>query len=221
LAPSSTTLTLPPGFTGSLKTLSQGRYHIKTKQNSKDTCIISSSPLYAVAAHSPLTTNQKHTIYYEVAILPSSRSEISLGLGFVGLPYPPFRLPGWERGSLGVHGDDGHRYVNDKWGGRDFTRPFKRGETVGIGMIFSRKSSGEELPAYGDQNGAGRIEVEVFFTRNGKREGGWDIHEELDAREDLPITGLEGAHDLYAAVGTFDAVDFEVKFAERDWLYRL
>lgn len=119
--------------------------------------------------------------------------------------------------------------------------PFKRGEVVGIGMTFSlsqRSGAGsgmgmgmgvEELPTYGSGwegeappvTGPGRIEVEVFFTRNGKREGGWDIHEELDAREDLPVTGLEGFHDLYAAVGAFDAMDFEVRFAERDWLYKL
>jgi hypothetical protein len=157
-----------------------------------------------------------------VKLLPGSRShEISLALGFLAQPYPPFRLPGWERASLGVHGDDGHRYVNDKWGGRDFTRPFKRGETIGIGMTFARKANVmDRPPAYGEPSAADQMDVEVFFTRDGKREGGWDIHEELDAQEDLPITGLEGAHDLYAAVGTFDAVEFEVRFAVEDWLYK-
>jgi hypothetical protein len=120
-----------------------------------------------------------------------------------------------------VHGDDGHRYVNDKWGGRDFTRPFRRGETIGIGMTFMWKPKvGDQPPAYDKPSAADLMDVEVFFTRDGKREGGWDVHEELDAQEDLPITGLEGAHDLYAAMGTFDAVDFEVLFAPEDWLYK-
>lgn len=109
--------------------------------------------------------------------------------------------------------------MNDKWGGRDFTRPFRRGETVGVGMTFAWKVT-DQPPAYGEPPVAAQMDVEVFFTRDGKREGGWDIHEELDAQEDLPITGLEGAHDLYAAVGTFDAVEFEVRFAEEDWLYK-
>jgi hypothetical protein len=177
-------------------------------------------PLYSVSCHSQLPYKNKHTIYFEIRLLPGSRSsEISLGLGFVAQPYPPFRLPGWERASLGVHGDDGHRYVNDKWGGRDFTRPFRRGETVGIGMTFARKVT-DPPPVYGELPVTAQMDVEVFFTRDGKREGGWDIHEELDAQEDLPVTGLEGTHDLYAAVGTFDAVEFEVRFAEEDWLYK-
>jgi hypothetical protein len=108
--------------------------------------------------------------------------------------------------------------VNDDSGGKDFTRPFKRGETVGIGMTFVRKVM-DQPPAYGEVPVAAQMDVEVFFTRDGKRVGGWDIHEELDA-EDLPITGLEGAHDLYAAVGTFNAVEFEVRFADEDWLYK-
>jgi hypothetical protein len=36
-----------------------------------------------------------------------------------------------------VHGDDGRRFVNDTWGGKDFTAKFVEGETVGIGMEFS------------------------------------------------------------------------------------
>ncbi|KAJ4290767.1 hypothetical protein N0V88_006516 [Collariella sp. IMI 366227] len=42
--------------------------------------------------------------------------DICLSLGFTALPYPSFRMPGWHRGSLAIHGDDGHRYVNDAYG---------------------------------------------------------------------------------------------------------
>jgi SPRY domain len=194
-----------------------------TKRSSPDACIISSRPLYSAVAHSPLKTGSAKTIYFEVKISPKNRAEVSLGLGFVAQPYPPFRLPGWERGSLGIHGDDGHRYVNDKYGGKDFTRPFKPGQTLGIGMKFSKKDM-SYLP--GRSNApvsttvATPINVEVFFTRDGKRNGGWNIYEELDATQDLPVTGLEGFHDLFAAVGTFDLVEFEVKFSQKDWLYK-
>jgi hypothetical protein len=214
----------PPGYSGELRQIKMGSWKVKTKAHSPDSCMISNAPLYSVEAHSPLQANTSKTIYFEVKVLPGSRAdEISLGLGFVALPYPPFRLPGWERAGLGVHGDDGHRYVNDKWGGRDFTQPFKRGQTVGIGMSFSRREINQP-PAYGDQpvstTSSMPINVEVFFTRDGKKDSGWNIHEELDASEDLPVTGLEGMHDLYAAVGIFDAVEFEVNFVEKDWLYR-
>jgi len=37
------------------------------------------------------------------------------------------------------------------------------------------------------------INVEVFLTRDGGKDGSWNLHEEGDAEEDLPITGLEGS----------------------------
>jgi hypothetical protein len=36
----------------------------------------------------------------------------------------------------------------------------------------------------------------------------------------LPVTGLEGKHDLCCAIGAFDATDFEVVFDPSKWLYR-
>lgn len=161
------------------------------------------------------------TIYFEIAISPRNRSEVSVGLGFVAQPYPPFRLPGWDRASLGVHGDDGHRYVNDSWGGKDFTTPFKPGDVLGIGMRFSPRKS-EAPPTYGAGGvlQACPIDTEIFFTRNGQKAGGWNLHEEADASQDRPVIGLEGYNDLYAAVGTFEQAEFEVRFDERDWLYK-
>lgn len=105
-----------------------------------------------------------------------------------------------------MHGDDGHKYINDRWGGKSFTEPFRRGETVGLGMTFSR-------------NG-GRIETEVFFTRDGRLDGRWDLHEESDAEQDLPVTGLEGYHDLVVAVGTFSMVGVEVVLDPARWAYK-
>lgn len=157
--------------------------------------------------------------------------EIGLALGFTALPFPPFRMPGWHRGSLAVHGDDGHKYVNDGWGGKEFTAPFRPGETVGIGMTFSSSStSSSNPPSYdqsgkgkgggGDGGGGGRIEVEVFFTRDGKVDGRWDVHEELDASTDLPVTGLEGYHDIAIAVGTYQNVGVEIVLDPARWMYR-
>lgn len=213
----------PTMFSGELRHVRKGHWYGRSNRGSPDSSLMSTLPMYVVLAHSPLVTEISKTIYFEVKFLRGSRTEISLGLGFVAQPYPPFRLPGWERASLGVHGDDGHRYVNDMWGGKDFTTPFKRGETVGIGMTFSSRKL-EQPPAY-DQGSARTtastpINVEVFFTRDGHKAGGWNIHEELDTESDRPVTGLEGMHDLYAAVGTFEAVEFEVHFLQSEWLYQ-
>lgn len=141
-------------------------------------------------------------------------------------------MPGWHRGSLAVHGDDGHKFVNDRWGGKDFTAPFKKGEVVGIGMTFSpgagaaqtsssSSSSSEKKKGSGGAAGAGTvIETEVFFTRNGKLDGRWNLHESLDAETDLPVTGLEGYHDLAVSVGTFGQVGAEVVLDPRGWAYK-
>lgn len=126
-------------------------------------------------------------------------------------------MPGWHRGSLAIHGDDGHKFVNDRWGGKDFTKPFQKGEVVGIGMTFS---PGAEKKGSGGAPAGTVIETDVFFTRNGKLDGRWNLHESLDAETDLPVTGLEGYHDLAVAVGTFGQVGAEVVLDPRGWAYK-
>jgi hypothetical protein len=66
----------------------------------------------------------------------------------------------------------------------------------------------------------GRIEVRCFFTRNGQFDQEWDIHEEQDVTINLPVTGLEGYHDLAGAVGTFERVSYDVVFDPARWKYR-
>ena len=134
------------------------------------------------------------------------------------MPYPTWRMPGWERGSLAVHGDDGRKYVNDTWGGKDFTSPVRTGETIGLGMSFSISDS---PPAYDiSLQTSTSIKVEVFFTRNGKKCEGWNLHEELDADNDLGVDGLDGRFDLYGAVGTFGGAEIDVLLNSRDWLWQ-
>jgi len=115
-----------------------------------------------------------------------------------------------------VHGDDGRKYVNDTWGGVDFTTAFTSGETVGIGMTFAVPKN---PPSY-DQTQQGRIlDIDVFFTRNGKKEGGWDGNEELDARSEGGNVGLRGELDLFPAIGVFGGVDLHVLFHPSQWMY--
>ena len=145
--------------------------------------------------------------------------ESSLAIGFCALPQPTWRLPGWERATLGVHSDDGRRYVNNTWGGKDFTTPFNSGDTLGVGMTFSTPV---DPPEYNTESADTQTltEVEVFFTRNGKKDGTWNLHEELDVEFDLPIDGLDGLFDLYGAIGIFGGVDFVAKFKRDEWLWR-
>ena len=201
---------------------STGFWKGSTPSGSKDACLLTSLPLYFAVQDSPLNTQLQKSVYFEVKIKSLGRGkgtdESSLALGYCAVPYPTWRMPGWERGSLAVHTDDGRRYVNDTWGGKDFTSPIQEGETVGIGMTFSIP---ESPPAYGAlQATEATLEVDVFFTRNGKEAGGWSLHEELDARKDLGVDGLDGKFDLYGAVGTFGDVEFDAAFNGHNWLWQ-
>lgn len=194
----------PPRFIGTMKHSDLGQLQVHTAPLESDQCLFGYPPLYVVNEHA----GRPRVIYYEVKILTDSPCN-SIALGFAALPYPNFRLPGWNRGSLAIHGDDGRRYINDPWGGKNFTDDFCRGDTYGIGMSIKPMEAGRS-PL-----------VDVIFTRNGRLVSGWNIHEERDSERELPVSGLEGFHDLSAAIGTYDAVKFEVNFEPSKWLYNL
>lgn len=213
-------LVKPQEYHGDLKRVRIGTWEGSTRVGSNDSCLISSVPLYFAYLDSPLKTQRSKTIYFEVKIRAlgskHSSNQGSVALGYCAVPYPTWRLPGWERGSLAVHGDDGRRYVNDTWGGKEFTSAFRVGDTVGLGMSFSFPDTPPEYSVSPQVNVA--LKVEVFFTKNGKLEGGWNVMEQLDAHE-LGIHGLDGNFDLYAACGSFGRVEFDCVFTRRDWLW--
>lgn len=211
------TLTRPPNLAATLSAQRIGTTLVRTRPSCDDSILLSHLPLYTVAHHSPIHTGRGHMIYFEILVkrmggssshFSTSEADAGIAIGFLAPPYPSFRLPGWERASLGIHGDDGRRYVDNNRGGQDFTTSFRAGEVVGIGMMFSP-------PSYqGD-----RVGVEVFFTREGKKEGGWNLYEERDADEEGSVDGLDGTRDLLAAVGFFGGVEFETRFRRDEWLY--
>ena len=203
-------------------TVREGMMKASSKAGSKDSCLLTSFPMYFACADSPLSTEASKTVYFEIKIRSLRRGrgndESSIAIGYCNIPYPTWRMPGWERGSLGVHGDDGRKYVNDSFGGKDFTSAFKVGETVGLGMTFSIADS-SATSAQRATPGT-RMKAKVFLTRDGREAGSWDLHEELDANNDLGVEGLEGDFDLCGAVGIFGGIDFDVFFNRKDWLYR-
>jgi hypothetical protein len=87
-------------------------------------------------------------------------------------------------------------------------------------MSFTKRDLGAP-PSYGQAQTEVQnpINVEVFLTRDGRVSGSWNLHEEGDSVEDLPVTGLEGYHDLLAAVGTFEGVEFDIVFVEGEWMF--
>ena len=214
-----------PSYLGDLLPQPQaGHWRCRTHAKCRDSSVLTNLPMYSVFWDSPLNTQRSKTIYFELKVIGIGRGGISfseadagIAIGFVAPPYPTFRLPGWERASRGVHGDDGRKYVNDAWGGIDFTSAFKPGDTVGIGITFSVPRN---PPSYEESQQGRMLDIDVFFTRNGVKEGGWDGNEELDVRSEGGNTGLRGESDLFPAIGVFGGVDFDVFFHPSQWLYR-
>lgn len=213
-----------PTYIGELLSQRQpGHWKCRTHANCKDSSILTNLPLYSVIWDSPLRTQRSKTIYFELKVVGVGRggsswaeADAGIAIGYAAPPYPTFRLPGWQRGSLGVHGDDGRKYVNDTWGGVDFTTAFQPNDVVGIGMTFSPPKN---PPSYNQSQQGKVLDIDVFFTRNGKKEGGWDGNEELDQRSEGGTIGLRGECDLFPAIGVFGGVDFEVFFGPENWLY--
>jgi SPRY domain len=217
-------LTRPREFSGDVIRLSQteGSWRVQTKKKNRDSCLMTTLPMFSTLEHSPLATEVPKTVYFEIRIISlgaAGNDENGIAIGYCAQPYPTWRLPGWERGSLGVHGDDGRKYVNDTFGGKDFANPFEVGETIGLGLTFSLP---ESPPAYSvDSATSIASKVEVFMTRGGKKVGGWDVHEERDNQDNNEgVEGLEGLHDIYGAIGLFGSVEFEVFFSYKDWLFK-
>lgn len=126
----------PAGVFGKGSTLAEsggpgsGTWTVRTDRRAGDCCLIGYPHAYLVQRDSPLATRRAKTVYFECKVGTQLGEDAGLAVGFQALPYPPFRMPGWHRGSLAVHGDDGHKYVNDRWGGKDFTGPFAKGGWV-------------------------------------------------------------------------------------------
>lgn len=212
ITPASTT------FHGTITPAASNTWAIRTDARNYDNTVTAQPPLYVAARDDPRGAGRPKTVYFEVRLLRDLGHDAGVGIGFVALPYPAFRMPGWHRGSLAVHSDDGHRYVNDRWGGNDFVKPWgKKGEVVGIGMTFAAPGVNGKGKAVGSGNA---IEVEVFFTRNGKVEGKWDVNEQRDLDRDLEPVGVQGFHDLLAAVGSFQKTEFEVVLEPGRWAYK-
>ncbi|KAF3935504.1 hypothetical protein ABW19_dt0200644 [Dactylella cylindrospora] len=197
----------PSNFDGHLEKITKTTYKVHTHKKTQDATLLSGLPLYSYVHDAPKEKAYK-TVYYEIKIRDLGKhdgEETSLAIGFVNVPTPPFRLPGWHRGGLAIHSDDGNRYINDSYGGRKFTKPFKEGETIGLGIRFRMGMA------------------QAFFTRDGKEVGSWMVDETIDSddynRTDMGAgaKGLLGDNDLYAAIGVFGKAEFDVEFGYSEW----
>ncbi|KAI1933295.1 hypothetical protein LOZ12_002393 [Ophidiomyces ophidiicola] len=213
----------PREYVGALSSSGSGEWKGHTVSGNGDCIVWTDKPVYFAEEDSPLVTERQKTIYFEVQLVSLSGGTPDqtpgFSIGYVAQPYPTWRSPGWERGSLGVFSDDGCRFINDSFGGKEFTTEFLVGETVGLGMTFHRVDEKPFKTAPRPPNADGTTSsfaVEAFLTRNGQVAGKWDLHEETDG-EQGSLEGLEGDFDLHGAIGFFGGVEFKACFDPAGW----
>lgn len=88
-------------------------------------------------------------VYYWECKVFEKPASTNLGIGLTTKPYPSFRMPGWNRYSVGYHSADGFKSHNFPFTAQSYGPPLSEGDVLGVG--------------YRPRTGA------IFFTRNGKK----------------------------------------------------
>lgn len=100
------------------------------------------------------------------------------------------------------------------------TAAFEPGQRLGVGLNYAISNGIQQSEDNGiSTDSPPSIDIEVFITRDGKKIGGWKLCDQLKESEGLLFEGLEGRHDLYAAVGTFGEANVDILFKKRNWLF--
>lgn len=176
-------------FKGQIRTsINDSTFYITSNASTQDCCFISNLPVY-----NPLQDIHEGKMYYECLVVQNmDHSTSAFAIGYSVLPYPPFRLPGWHRGSVAIHSDDGNMYFSDDQHGQSCTGPLNLGDTVGLGLDLETKS--------------------LVITRNGR------LHVQLNiANQDRLI--VAGRQSIYACVGIYGSVGIQVNFGQQPFKY--
>lgn len=101
--------------------------------------------------------------YYEVTVKDYGRKG-RIGVGLARRDYPLNKQPGWLKGSIGWHCDNGGLYIASLRPGK-CRSPAKEGDVIGCGVDYKETKKLEQR-----QNGShtDKKELVVFFTLNGE-----------------------------------------------------
>lgn len=127
--------------------------------------------------------------YFEVTVVGRTFG-VCVGVGFASTPYPPFRLPGWERNSIAYHSDTGNKFFNDSHQGNSYASGFGAGDVIGCGY----------RPAHDGSS------LAFYFTKNGRPLG-------------VAFTTSYLNQETFACVGSDGECILEVNFGETPFKY--
>ncbi|CAB4423349.1 unnamed protein product [Rhizophagus irregularis] len=96
----------------------------------------------------PPTIREEVIHYFEVTVLSKATDvDTIISVGLSTKPYPYFRLPGWNKHSVGYQSNNGSLYHNDMNSGKEYALSYTVGDTIGCGYKPGTN--------------------EIFFTKNG------------------------------------------------------
>lgn len=124
--------------------------------------------------------------YFEMEIL-SAGKEGWLAIGLAKPTYPLHRHPGWNKGSVGYHADNGQLY-NEVGKGVPFGPSCTEGDRMGCGILFPPTDTDEEaLSATSETDSDVEQEVAGFWREEDREVGlsGSDSDDSGDGREFL------------------------------------
>lgn len=101
-----------------------------------DVSVQASHPLLTAAEYNQQNRYQiQQTQHYFEVSIEQAGPDVVMAIGLCTRPYPIFRMPGWNKFSVGYHSDDGHKFCDDATGGQPFGPSWTIGDTVGCGYI--------------------------------------------------------------------------------------
>lgn len=118
-------------------------------------------------------------VYYWECKLYEKPETTNLAIGLSTKPYPSFRMPGWNRYSIGYFSSDGFKCHNYPFTAQSYGPPLAEGDVLGVG--------------YRPRTGA------VFFTRNGKKLD--DAYIGLTKHNLFPTVAADGAAIVHVNLG--------------------
>ncbi|CCJ30294.1 unnamed protein product [Pneumocystis jirovecii] len=124
-------------------------------------------------------------IYYWEAKMHDFPDYSTVSIGLTTKPYPLYRLPGWNKHSVGYI-SDGSKRNNQPFSGKSYGPGFRQGDVVGVG--------------YKPRTGT------VFFTRNGKR---LEDAAQLLKSNLFPTVGANGPCQIHVNFGQYGFVFIE------------
>ncbi|GAA5975294.1 hypothetical protein JCM5350_006417 [Sporobolomyces pararoseus] len=131
------------------------------------------------SVQSNLPLPKLNEVYYWEAKMFEKPQGTNVAIGLATKPFPSFRLPGWNKYSIGYHSADGFKSHNFPFTSTSYGPPLLEGDTLGVG--------------YRPRTGT------VFFTRNGKKLE--DAFIGFNKHNLFPTVGADGSCSIHVNLG--------------------